>query len=507
MRSAGEIANAVRAGEVSAESVVRESLDSIAARDGELRAFLQVFETDAVARAKAIDAMVAKGDDPGPLAGVPVAIKDNICTVLGRTTCASRMLEHYESPYDATAVTRLLDAGAVIVGKTNLDEFAMGSSCEHSAFGPTRNPWDAERVPGGSSGGSAAAVAAGMVPVALGSDTGGSVRQPAGLCGVVGVKPTYGRVSRYGLVAFASSLDQIGVFARTNADAALVLRVISGADERDATSARRDDTACDAGLGRDAAGLTLGVPSFAHDDAVSAETRAVFDATCEALRAAGVELVDVELPHASHGVAAYYIVAPAEASSNLARYDGVRYGRRAEGVNSLDEMYTRTRSEGFGHEVQRRIMLGTHVLSSGYHDAYYVNALRVRRRIKQDYDAVFARGIDAVLTPTSPSPAFGVGEKLDDPMALYVEDLFTVGANLAGLPAVSVPAGFADPKRQEGVGEGEDPSPRPSPPGGEGGRLPVGVHLVGHAWGEAALLGAASVVERVCGVSGRVAPA
>ncbi len=465
----------------SAVESVQASLDVIGARNGELNAFLQVFEAEAAARARNVDA-----GETLPLAGMTVAIKDNICTRAGRTTCASRMLEHYESPFDATAVERLEAAGAVIVGKTNLDEFAMGSSCEHSAFGPTRNPWDASRVPGGSSGGSAAAVAAGMCDVALGSDTGGSVRQPAGLCGVVGVKPTYGRVSRFGLVAFASSLDQIGVFARSCADAARVLGVISGPDERDATSAQRDDTDFTGQLGRPPEGLTLGVPSFARDEAVSADTRDVFEATCEALRAAGVSLVDIELPHAAHGVAAYYIVAPAEASSNLARYDGVRYGRRAEGVGSLDELYTRSRSEGFGHEVQRRIMLGTHVLSSGYHDAYYVNALRVRRRIKQDYDAVFARGIDAVLTPTSPSPAFGIGEKLDDPMALYVEDLFTVGANLAGLPGVSVPAGFASVNGRE---------------------LPVGAHLVGPAWGEAGLMGAAAVIERIRGATGRIATA
>lgn len=504
MRSAGEIARAVAVGEISAEAVVRGSLDAIAARDGELNAFLQVFETEAMKRARAVDARAKAGEDPGPLAGVPVAVKDNICTDFGRTTCASRMLEQYESPYSATAVEKLLAAGAVIVGKTNLDEFAMGSSCEHSAFGPTRNPWDTSRVPGGSSGGSAAAVAAGMVPVALGSDTGGSVRQPAGLCGVVGVKPTYGRVSRWGLVAFASSLDQIGVFAHSSADAALVLGVISGTDERDATSARRDDCDCSGEIGRSLEGVTFGVPGFARSGAVDAAALAVFDETVTKMRAAGAQVVEVELPHAEHGVAAYYIVAPAEASSNLARYDGVRYGRRAEGVESLDDLYVRSRSEGFGHEVQRRIMLGTHVLSSGYHDAYYVNALRVRRRIKEDYDRVFARGVDAVLTPTSPSAAFGIGEKTADPLALYVEDLFTVGANLAGLPAVSVPAGFVGAGEPAGA---HDPSPRPSARGGGGGRLPVGAHLVGPAWGEAGLLGLAAGVERACGIAGAIAPA
>ena len=478
MSGVGEIARAVAAKEASAESGVRAALDAIGARDGELNAFLQVFDEHAIEQANILDARLAAGEDVGPLAGVPIAVKDNICTREGRTTCASRMLEGYRSPYDATAVTRLERAGAVIVGKTNLDEFAMGSSCEHSAFGPTRNPHDTGRVPGGSSGGSAAAVAAGMVPAALGSDTGGSVRQPASLCGVVGLKPTYGRVSRYGLVAFASSLDQIGVLAGTVADAAAVLEVIAGRDERDLTSVTRDDADFAGEIGRGAAGLTFGVPAIARHPSVHPETARVFAEMVEKVRAAGARVVEIELPHAEHGVAAYYIVAPAEASSNLARFDGVRYGRRADigAGGTLDELYTRSRSEGFGHEVQRRIMLGTHVLSSGYHDAYYVNALRVRRRIKEDFDGVFASGVDAVLTPTCPSPAFRIGEKAGDPLALYLEDLFTVGANLAGVPAVSVPAGMAHV---------------------EGRELPVGVQLVGRAFGERALLGAASVVEGV----------
>ncbi|MEZ6319399.1 MAG: Asp-tRNA(Asn)/Glu-tRNA(Gln) amidotransferase subunit GatA [Phycisphaerales bacterium] len=481
-RGVVEIASAVAAKEATAESGVRASLDAIGARDGELHAFLQVFGDHAIEQANILDARLAAGEDVGALAGVPIAVKDNICTREGRTTCASRMLERYRSPFDATAVTRLERAGAVIVGKTNLDEFAMGSSCEHSAFGATCNPHDVTRVPGGSSGGSAAAVAAGMVPAALGSDTGGSVRQPASLCGVVGLKPTYGRVSRYGLVAFASSLDQIGVLAGSVADAAAVLEVIAGRDERDLTSATRDDAGFSEEIWRGAAGLTFGVPAIARHESVHPETARVFAETVEKLRAAGARVVDVELPHAEHGVAAYYIVAPAEASSNLARFDGVRYGRRADigagsnGGGTLDELYTRSRSEGFGHEVQRRIMLGTHVLSSGYHDAYYLNALRVRRRIKEDFDAVFASGVDAVLTPTCPSPAFKIGEKAGDPLALYLEDVFTVGANLAGVPAISVPAGMARV-------DGRD--------------LPVGVQLVGRAFGERALLGAASVIEGV----------
>lgn len=497
MRSAIEIARAVASGEASAKSCARGALDAIGARDSEVNAFLQVFGEHAVGRANALDARLAAGEDVGPLAGVPIAVKDNICTREGRTTCASRMLETYRSPFDAAAVERLERAGAVVVGKANLDEFAMGGSCEHSAFGPTRNPHDASRVPGGSSGGSAAAVAAGMVPAALGSDTGGSVRQPASLCGVVGLKPTYGRVSRYGLVAFASSLDQIGVLARTAADAAVVLEVIAGRDERDLTSATRDDGGFAGEIGREPAGLTLGVPPIARHDSVHPETARVFAETIDRLREAGARVVDIDLPHAEHGVAAYYIVAPAEASSNLARFDGVRYGHRADlgKTGTLDELYTRSRSEGFGREVQRRIMLGTHALSSGYHDAYYLNALRVRRRIKQDYDAAFAAGVDAVLTPTCPSPAFKLGEKAGDPLALYLEDLFTVGANLAGLPAVSVPAGWAEVEGEDGK---EEPLTPPLSPKGRGGkRLPVGVQLIGPAFGERALLGAASVIERL----------
>lgn len=479
-----EIAGAVRAGGVTAAAVVRAALDRIGSGDGEIGAFLQVFSDEALARARDVDLAVSAGRDPGPLAGVPVAIKDNICFATGRTTCASRMLEGYTSPFTATALERLESAGAIVVGKTNLDEFAMGSSCEHSAFGPTRNPWDRSRVPGGSSGGSAAAVAAGFVPLALGSDTGGSIRQPAAHCGAVGLKPTYGRVSRYGLVAYASSLDQIGPIARTVDDAAVCLRAICGLDPLDATSAALSpperEPAAFAGV--------LGVPRQARSDANDPRSAAVFDAAAAALAGAGFEIREIDLPHAEHAVAAYYIVATAEASSNLARFDGVRYGRRAElgPGDGLSDLYTRSRAEGFGHEVQRRIMLGTHVLSSGYYDQYYTRALRARRLIQRDYTDAFDAGCDAILMPVAPGPAFGLGEKLVDPMALYLEDVYTVGVNLAGLPAIAVPAGWAE----------EGPH-----------RLPVGVQLVGRAWDETGLLAIAAGAERALGLGAQLAPA
>ena len=475
--SAAAVAAGVRAGELSAEEVVRDALRRIAEADGELHAFLDVYADRAPRQAAEIDARRTRGEPLGPLAGVPVAVKDNICLDHGTTTCASRMLEHYRSPYTATALGRLIDAGAIVVGKTNLDEFAMGSSCEHSAFGPTRNPCDPTRVPGGSSGGSAAAVAAGMVPLALGSDTGGSIRQPAALCGAVGLKPTYGRVSRYGLVAFASSLDQIGPIAGTVGDCALCLSVMCGQDPLDATSSARPGERFDHGIAQRPESVVLGVPSFARAASNDPDAWAVFERALSCLRADGVEIREIDLPHADHAIAAYYILAPAEASSNLARYDGVRYGRRAAlppGA-SLEDLYTRSRAEGFGREVQRRIMLGTHVLSSGYYDAYYLTALKARRLVKRDFDRTFAAGCDAVLTPTTPGPAFKLGEKINDPLAMYAEDLYTVGANLAGLPAISVPAGSVER---------------------DGARLPVGVQLIGPAWCESDLLRTASLLER-----------
>jgi len=445
---------------------VAGALDRIAARDGELCSFTETHE-------------VARDADPGdgPLAGVPVAVKDNIVTTAGRTTCSSALLENYESPFDATVVEKLRAAGAVIVGKTSMDEFAMGSSGERSLCGPCKNPWDPSRVTGGSSGGSAAAVAAGLVPIALGSDTGGSVRQPASLCGVVGLKPTYGRVSRYGLVAYASSLDQIGPITRTVGDAAKVLGVIAGHDPRDATSSTRPVDDYHNRLGEPIKGKRIGVPSFARSDAVHPEVARVFDATCAALKEDGAELVDVELPSLEHAVAAYYLVATAEASSNLARFDGIRYGRRAalSPGEGLMELYEKSRSEGFGSEVKLRIMLGTFALSAGYADKLYEKALKVRRLIKDDHDKVFALGIDGLLTPTAPEPAFKIGAKIDDPVAMYLGDMFTVSANLAGLPAVSVPAGLAD---VDGV------------------KLPVGVQFTGRAFDEGGILSLAAAIER-----------
>lgn len=425
--------------------------------------------------AERIDRSVADGLPLGALAGVPVAVKDNLATRHLPTTCGSRILDGYVSPYEATAVRALREAGAVIVAKTNMDEFAMGSSTEHSAFGPTRNPVAPDRVPGGSSGGSAAAVAAGLVPIALGSETGGSVRQPAAFCGITGIKPTYGRVSRYGLVAFASSLDHVGVFGRTVDDAALGLQAIAGADPRDATSvaAPVPDYRAAAGLALD--GLVIGRPREYFPASLDPRVADACARALEALRAAGATVRDVSLPHTDLAIPAYYIVAPAEASSNLARFDGVRYGMRLTG-DGLRGMYEATRSRGFGAEVTRRILLGTYVLSAGYYDAYYKKAMEVRRLIAGDFRRVFGDGVHTLLTPTTPTPAFPLGA-VSDPYEMYLSDIFTVTANLAGVPAMSVPAG-----RVAG--------------------LPVGVQLMAPPFGEATMLGVAYALERALGVGG-----
>ena len=462
----------VRSGRRSAVEVCRQHLDRIADGNGRWNALTAVFRNEALAQAAEID---RRRDDwrDRPLLGVPVTIKDVICTRGQPTTAASRILAGFRPPYDATVVTRLREAGAVVVGKTNCDEFAMGSSTEHSAYGPSRNPWDPERTPGGSSGGAAAAVAAGLAPISIGSDTGGSIRQPAAFCGIVGLKPTYGRVSRYGLLAFASSLDQIGPLTQTVGDAALVLGVLAGHDPRDATSADVPVEDYTAALTGEAAGLRVGVPRVLlerGDAGIDGEVMAAFRQALDAFAAAGVALVDVDLPHAEYAVPVYYLVAPAEASSNLARYDGVRYGARAaaaEGDGSpLAAMYDRTRDAGFGAEVKRRIMLGTYALSAGYYDAYYRRAQRVRNLIRRDYDVAFGdgAGVDVVAMPTTPAPAFRLGEHLQDPLAMYLGDVFTVSANLAGLPAISVPAGFT------------------------AAGLPVGLQLVGRPFDEATLL-------------------
>ncbi len=413
----------------------------------------------------------------GPLAGIPVAVKDNLATADLPTTCGSRILEDYRSPYEATAVRRLRRAGAIVLGKTNMDEFAMGSSTENSAFGPTRNPWHPERVPGGSSGGSAAAVAAGIVPVAVGSDTGGSVRQPASFCGVVGVKPTYGRVSRYGLVAFASSLDQVGALGRTVRDTAALLEVLSGHDPLDATSANRSVPPLEEACARGVRGLVVGVPREYFPSGLDPAVGRLAERALAALEKAGAEVRDVSLPHTEYAIPAYYIIAPAEASSNLARYDGVRFGRRCREVGSTEKLYELSRSEGFGTEVKRRILLGTYALSAGYYDAYYGRAQEARAVIAGDFRKVFANGVDVLFTPTSPTPAFALGERLHDPYQMYLSDVFTVPANLAGVPALSVPIGLA-------------------------GGLPVGGQLMAGHWREDTLLSAASTLEAELGAVG-----
>lgn len=487
-----DIRHAVASRATSAEAVTAAALDRISAVNPRLNAFLQVFEAEAIEHARAADARLAAGEPARPLEGVPIAIKDNICLSWGRTTCGSRFLEHYCSPFSATVAERLTAAGAIIIGKTNLDEFAMGSSTEHSAFGPTRNPFDLSRVPGGTSGGSCAAVAAGLCPGALGSDTGGSIRQPAGFCGLVGIKPTYGRVSRSGLVAHASSLDQIGPVAATVADAAAMLSVICRHDPRDSTSLTTAPEDFTQALRAPLGGFRIGVPRQARNTANTPEVAAALNTAIETFRRLGGSIIEIDLPHADAAIAAYYLISTAEASSNLARFDGIRFGRRAElrAGEGLEELYRRSRAEGFGPEVQRRIMLGTHVLSSGYYDAYYLTALRARRLIKQDFDDAFATivegsgrtpaGCDAVLMPTSPSAAFRLGEKTTDPLAMYLEDVYTVSINLAGLPAVAFPGGTRAPTAVDTTEPVAARPPRPP--------LPVGLQLVGPPLSEGRLL-------------------
>ena len=467
--TAVEIAAAVRSGQRSARSVVDEYLGAIADGDDDIHAFNLVTAAQAQAQADEIDAGVAAGRDPGPLAGVPVALKDNLCTRGVPTTCSSRILEGWAPPYDATVVEKLRNAGAVTVGKTNMDEFAMGSSTENSAFGPTRNPCDPSRVPGGSSGGSAAAVAAGFAPVALGSDTGGSIRQPAALCGVVGVKPTYGLVSRYGLVAFASSLDQIGPFTATVADSAAVLDVISGPDSRDSTSIGDAQPPVSDTLSDGVDGLRVGVLSELSGDGIAPDVAARLQAAVGALQTAGARVAQASVPAAVYGLSAYYLISPAEASSNLARYDGVRYGLRVDAASTPD-MNTATRSTGFGDEVKRRIMIGTYALSAGYYDAYYGKAQKVRTLIINDFASVWEQ-FDLLVSPTSPTTAFSLGERTADPMAMYMSDVCTVPVNLTGQAAMSVPYGVGD----------------------DG--LPVGVQIMAPALGEAVMFRAAAVLE------------
>ena len=439
--TAHELSARMRTGEITSKEITAAVLEKIEATEAEINAFISVTPEQALARAEEVDGRRASGAELGVLAGIPLAIKDVICVEGGRTTCGSRILENFIAPYDATIVGRLRRADAVFIGKTNMDEFAMGSSTENSHFGPTRNPRDPERVPGGSSGGSAAAVAADETILALGSDTGGSVRQPAAYCGVVGLKPTYGRVSRYGLVAYASSLDQIGPVAKDVEDAALLLEVIAGHDRRDSTSIDAPIPAYTESLKQEIKGLKIGLAREHFPDQLDAEIAQTTRQAAESLQQAGAELVDISLPVAGHPeycIGAYYLIAMGEASANLTRYDGVKYGYRAEGAADLLEMYCRTRSEGFGTEVRRRIMLGTYALSAGYYDAYYLKAQKVRTLIRRDFERAFAQ-CDALLSPVAPTTAFRIGENVDDPLQMYLNDIYTVSVNLAGIPGISVP--------------------------------------------------------------------
>jgi aspartyl-tRNA(Asn)/glutamyl-tRNA(Gln) amidotransferase subunit A len=432
---------ALRQGAVTSEALTGRFLDAIRQREPRVRAFLHVDESAALEQARAVDAKRKRGEPLGLLAGMPVAIKDVLCTQGQPTTCGSKILQNFVPPYDAHVITRLKQADAVLLGKTNMDEFAMGSSTENSAYQVTRNPWDLERIPGGSSGGSAAAVAAGEAPLALGTDTGGSIRQPASLCGVVGLKPTYGRVSRFGLVAYASSLDQIGPFAQDVAGIAVLLEAIAGHDPRDSTSVQKPVPAYGKTVDEPVRPLMIGVPREYFGGGLDAEVEQAVRAALQVYEGLGATLKEISLPHSPYAIATYYLVATAEASSNLARYDGVHYGYRATEHGDLIDMYCRSRGEAFGKEVQRRIMLGTYALSSGYKDAYYVKALKVRRLIKEDFDRAFAE-CDVVMGPTSPTAAFKVGEKTADPLAMYLSDIYTISCNLAGLPGVSIPCGF-----------------------------------------------------------------
>ncbi len=463
-----------RSGSVSATERVEGFLETIARVDPTINAFHDTLAEEAMETAGELDEARRSGDHLGPLAGSVIAIKDNICTLAGRTTCSSRMLAEYRSPYEATVVARLRSAGAILLGKTNLDEFAMGSSSESCAWGPVRNPHAPDRVPGGSSGGSAAAVAADCVDAALGSDTGGSIRQPAAFCGTVGFKPTYGRVSRHGLVAFGSSLDQIGPISRSVRDAAAIYEAIAGLDPADSTTSDLQVEKCLVDGPTDPARLRIGIPREHRDRRNHEGVNEILARAEDRLRSAGAKIVDIDLPLTQHGISTYYLIAPAEASSNLTRFDGIRYGHRADSVpgESLENLYSRTRTEGFGEEVRRRILLGTYVLSAGYYDAYYKRALQVRRLIKQEFDAAFDK-CDILLGPTTPTPAFPVGSDLD-PVSMYLNDVYTVNSNIAGIPSLSLPGGFVPD---------------------HGDRLPVGIHLQAPAFEEPRLMGAAAALE------------
>ena len=459
-----ELSKGLEAGDYSSEEITRTYLDRIGSDNQDLNSVITVTSEQALTDARAADVRRKRGD-AGPLSGLPLVHKDIFCTAGIRTSCGSRMLDNFVPPYDATVISKLKNAGAVMLGKTNMDEFAMGSSNESSYYGPTRNPWDRERVPGGSSGGSAAAVAAGLAPAATGTDTGGSIRQPAALCGISGLKPTYGRVSRLGMVAFASSLDQGGPLAQTAADCALLLSVMAGFDPADSTSAERDVEDYSVGLDAKVKGLRIGIPREHFSEGLDDGIAATVHSALRELEQCGAELIDISLPHTHLAVPAYYVIAPAEASTNLARFDGVRYGHRCENPRDLHDLYTRTREEGFGDEVKRRILVGTYALSAGYYDAYYRKAQQIRRLIQQDFVLAF-ENVDVIMGPTTPHPAWQLGAKSKDPVAMYLEDIYTLSVNLAGLPAMSIPAGFSQD-------------------------LPVGLQLIGNYFAEARLLGIA----------------
>ncbi len=456
-RSALELSNLIKKGEIHPKEVIESFFERFTQTKEKVKAYITPLYEEALRYAENMEVSQEK-----PLCGIPIAIKDNINVKGYPTTCGSKILQGYISPYDATVIERLKEAGAIVVGKTNMDEFAMGSSTEYSAFFKTKNPWDLERVPGGSSGGSAAAVAINSVPLSLGSDTGGSIRQPASFCGVIGLKPTYGRVSRYGLVAFASSLDQIGPFARRTQDIALIMEVISGHDPRDSTSSKREVPKFTQELGKEIKGIRVGIVKEFMTDGVESSIREAFENFLRELEKEGAHIEEVSLPHVKYAIPCYYIIAPSEASSNLARYDGVRFGYRAKGYKDLIEMYSKTRDEGFGPEVKRRILLGTFALSAGYYDAYYLKAMKVRRLITQDFERIFEK-VDAIATPTTPTVAFRFGEKTEDPIAMYLSDIFTVSVNLAGLPGISIPIGMFQ-------------------------GLPIGGQLIGKAFDESLLL-------------------
>lgn len=476
-----EAAAKLRAREISSVELTRAVIERIRAVEPRIRAYVTVGEDRALEMAAAADARLTAGDagaPPSPLCGVPIAFKDNLCTTDFLTTCSSKILANFRPPYDAHVVEKLREAGAVFLGKTNLDEFAMGSSTENSAMQTTSNPWDLERIPGGSSGGSAAAVAAGEAIAALGSDTGGSIRQPASLCGVVGLKPTYGRVSRYGLVAYGSSLDQIGPLAKDARDAAIVLNAIAGKDEHDSTSAPLAVPDFAEFLEKGVRGMKIGVPVECFGEGMDPDVRRVMEESKAVFENLGAELVEVSLPHSEYAVAVYYLIATAEASSNLARYDGAHYGHRAAGTDNIISMFSKTRREGFGDEVKRRIMLGTYVLSAGFYDAYYLKALKARTLIKRDFEKAFERA-DVLLSPASPTAAFRKGEKTGDPLQMYLSDIYTISCNLAGIPGISVPAGFSD------------------------GNLPVGLQILAPSFEEGRIFRAAGAFEQARGIVGR----